>query len=148
MPVRDMQLLLPSFRERVELVLERLRARGFDPVVWETYRSPARAKQLVARRRSRVRGLSMHCYGAAVDIISESRKWSWPQFFNALGDEAKRLGLTWGGDWNANGIQEDSDFDAVHIQAVPVRLQDDFRALSNDGERDRYVRARLPMVKL
>ena len=70
----DLALLLPSFRQRVGIVLERLRARGLDPLVFETFRTAERAEQLMARGSSKNGALSMHCYGAAVDIISASSK--------------------------------------------------------------------------
>ena len=148
MPTNDLQLLLPSFRVLVEDLVARMRERGFDPKVHETYRSPERAKLLVLQGRSRARGLSLHCFGAAADIISKSRGYEWPEFFRALGDEAKSLGLTWGGDWDSDPNTPNRFDDRPHVQAIPVRLQDAFRALQTDGERDRYVRARLPMRRV
>lgn len=126
---RDPSLLLPSFAARVETLFQRLRARGFDPFLNEGYRTQARAAQLAAEGPGIVD--SMHCYGAAADIKSFSRGFEWPEFFVALGQEAEKLGLTWGGRF-PNG-------DGPHVQALTVKAQPTFRALT--------ASAREPFVK-
>jgi hypothetical protein len=132
----DLGLLLPSFRERVERLLAALRRRGFVPCFRDGYRSPEEA------RRNAVRGVgvadSMHCYGAAADIICGERGWDHDEFFVALGEEAKKAGLYWGGDWRKP--------DRPHVQGVPAtrRAQDAMRRLPNDREaRDALVARRM-----
>lgn len=115
----DISLLLPSFRRRVEKLLERMRARGFTPVLRDGYRTPKQAAAN-ARRGTGIRQ-SMHCYGAAADIICGHHGWNHPEFFRALGQEAERLGLIWGGRWRSR--------DFPHVQAVRVRDQNALRAL-------------------
>jgi hypothetical protein len=71
---------------------------------------------------------SMHIYGAAADIIDRQKLWKNPAFFAALGREAKKLGLTWGGDFG----------DPPHIQALPVSGQNGLRR-APVASRDAYV---------
>lgn len=141
--INDMTLLLPSFRERVEILVDRLSHRGLDPVVWETFRTQERAELLAKYGTSKNGALSMHCYGAAADILSRRYKWSNPSFFRALGQEADRLGLTWGGDWDGDPSTKHSFVDSPHVQAIPVRQQNGLRAMPLEL-RDRFVAARLP----
>jgi len=119
---RDISKLVPAFRARVELLLERMRARGFDAMVWETYRSRGRAAQLADAGRG-VKD-SMHTLGLAVDIVSESKKWGpGEDFWAALGEEAEALSLTWGGRWPTRP-------DKPHVQAIPVSAQGNARKLA------------------
>lgn len=127
---RDPNLLLPAFAKRLNLLFAALRARGFDPVLNEGYRSPARALALSQPRAdgSKPPGIanSLHIYGAAADIISASTAFSNPAFFRALGEEADRLGLFWGGHFK-------SHVDTPHVQAVPGELDNQFRSLAAAG---------------
>ena len=100
----------------------------------EGFRSFERAAALAkkaAEEGARASANSMHCYGAAVDIISASRAWDHPTFFEALGEESKRLGLVWGGDFG----------DRPHVQAVPIAAQAGLRKLRGleVARLDRYV---------
>jgi hypothetical protein len=126
---RDPALLVPAFRERVEVVLNELREHGYDPVIHETLRSRERAEQLVKEGKSNAKGLSMHCLGLAVDCICRKHRWGCHQagcdFFERYGVIAERHSLTWGGRWT-------SLVDLPHVQAVPVRLQGLARATNVD----------------
>ena len=126
---RDPRNLLPGFAARVELLFQRLRARGYRPLLWEGLRTPARAAMLARKGTGSAR--SMHCLGVAVDIIDERRKWgASADFWQAIGQEAAALGLTWGGTWRKR--------DLPHVQAITVAEQDAFRAL-DDAERAERV---------
>lgn len=118
---RDLDALVPSFRARVVKLLARMKARGYDVQVWETYRSPERIALLAARGTGSAR--SMHAYGVAADIV-ENDKSPWvanvPGLWQALGEEAEALGLTWGGRWRRR--------DFPHVQAIPVAKQNAVRA--------------------
>jgi hypothetical protein len=135
----DVNLLLPSFRERVVLLLERLAARGYSPVPRDTLRTRAEA----ARNDEEGRGIkdSMHLYGAAADIICDAHAWSCAQrgcgFYDELGILAEAMGLTWGGRWKRR--------DMPHVQGVKVGDQPAFRRLKPE-QRDAFVAARLPRV--
>jgi peptidoglycan L-alanyl-D-glutamate endopeptidase CwlK len=137
----DLEKLLPSFRLRVGRVCELLREEGFQPRVFETYRTPERAALLLSLGKTRNGKLSLHCLGAAADLIDAQKKWDNPKFFIALGAVAKTCGLAWGGDWK-------SLFDGPHIQAVPVELQNELRALPSAEARDRYIAEHLAKTPL
>ena len=93
--------LWEPFRRKVERLLERMKERGFDAVVFEAARSRARQEWLYGFGRTHHKGSkpvtwtmsSRHVVGKAADIISKSRGWNWPEFFSALKAEATRLGL-------------------------------------------------------
>jgi hypothetical protein len=143
--LRDLGKLVPTFRGRVQEMLARLTARGFVPLVWETYRTPERAKMLATPRpgQTRAPGVehSMHELGLAVDVVDKVRLWEAPDFFVALGEEAERGGLTWGGRFkNANGTE---GRDPPHVQAIPFALQARARLLSTPEQRDALVREAL-----
>jgi len=125
---RDPSRLLPAFADRLELLFARLRARGFDPMLHEGYRTPARAAELARQKKGIVD--SLHIYGAAADIVSKSTGWSNPAFFKALGQEAEAIGLTWGGRF--------AEVDSTHVQAVPGKFENALRALAAPA-RDAYV---------
>lgn len=125
--IADTAYLQPTFRAKVEALLARMQADGHDPLVWETYRTPARAKLLSDRGtgvKPRADGsipIGMHQLGLAVDIVSASKRWTPPKaFWDALGKHAEALGLTWGGRWKR--------VDKPHCQAVPVKEQEAKRA--------------------
>lgn len=133
----DLDLLVPAFKERLLLVLHELRGQGYSPVVHETMRSMERAQKLVAEGKSKAKGgLSMHCFGLAADVICGAHGWKCKAndcpFFAELGLAAERRGLTWGGRWRTL-------VDEPHVQAVPVRLQNDVRAMPAE-QLDGYVR--------
>lgn len=119
---RDLDKLAPAFRVKVESLLEKLRGDGFAPLVWETYRSPERAKELAGKGRGIA--LSMHTLGLAVDIVDAKLRWNAsPEFWTALGRHAEALGLTWGGRFKR--------VDKPHVQAIPISLQNTVRSLSS-----------------
>lgn len=131
---RDPALLLPAFRPAVMRLVARLRARGQDPRIWETLRTPQRGAWLKAQGKSQTGDRSIHCIGGAVDIIHRTDYWNNRSFFRILGEEAKKLGLVWGGDWKIR--------DYPHVQAIEVREQKKFRAMT-PAERDIFISERL-----
>jgi peptidoglycan L-alanyl-D-glutamate endopeptidase CwlK len=132
---RDPKKLVPAFGWRIEKIFRAMRARGFEPMLWEGYRTPARASELAARGT----GISdsLHAYGIAVDVV-DGKQWAkgkdpWAAetgFWAALGEEAEREGLTWGGRF--------SKPDRTHIQGVTVAEQSAARA-ATAVERARMV---------
>ena len=124
---RDPAKLQPRFARRVEAVFAGMRARGFEPMLWEGYRTPARAAELSVRGT----GISdsLHAYGIAVDIVDgalwDAGRDPWAAsaaFWSALGEEYERAGITWGGRFSRG--------DRPHGQAIPVSMQVAFRAAS------------------
>lgn len=137
----DLSQLLPAFQPLATKLLEALRERGFTPVARCTGRTRAEAAANAARGTG-IRD-SMHLYGAAMDVVCGVHWWDCGKhgcrFFEALGEEAERLGLTWGGRWKRGGKGPD----LPHVQCLAVRDQDAFRTLATAEERNAFVRARL-----
>ena len=102
-PERDSSLesLWQPMGVKVSRVLEEMRSRGYDPVVFEARRSMARQRWLygVGRTHDLKRKpvtwtmSSRHLVGKAVDIWSKSRGWHWADFFGALQGEGRKVGL-------------------------------------------------------
>jgi len=98
---KSLDSLEPYVKERVERLLKAMKARGFDPIIFEARRSLERQKWLYGigrthqtRRRPVTWTMhSRHIVGKAVDVISKSRLWDWPEFFAALKREAAVVGL-------------------------------------------------------
>lgn len=133
--IADPTELLPPFRRAVEQLLTALRAVGHVPELFETYRTPERSRALVSQGVSRAHGLSMHCYRIAADVICAKHEWSCEEhgctYYRQLGLHAARLGFTWGGNWDGDGIpREQREHDLPHVQAVPLALQQRVRRSS------------------
>jgi hypothetical protein len=141
----DISLLLPAFRERIETVTARMRARGFSPLLKDGLRTPKEALKNAANKTGIVQ--SMHLYGCAADIICSVHGWDCDGakgkkdgthhgFYEALGEEYKRSGIVWGGDWNGNGVADAHDNDRVHGQGVPATAaaQNAMRALGTTAK--------------
>jgi hypothetical protein len=132
---RDPAKLQPAFARKVEKVFQGMRARGFEPMLWEGYRTPARAAELSVRGT----GISdsLHANGIAVDVV-DGALWAagrdpWAAsaaFWAALGQEYERQGITWGGRFSRG--------DRPHGQAIPVSMQAAFRSAS-PSEQTRMV---------
>ena len=136
---RDLALLLPSFRVKIDLLVANMITRGFKPKVWETMRTPQRASYLASIGKSKNGPLSMHCLGAAADFVDAEKLWDNPAFFKALGEEATKLHLTWGGDWDGNPATREDFVDSPHVQAIPVAAQNRFRALRSVEARELFI---------
>lgn len=136
-PPADLSLLLPSVQPVMRRVLQDLRARGFQPIPRGTTRTAAQAAANLQNRRGILD--SMHRYRIAVDWVCGEHGWSCAEhhcgFFQAVGQVAESLGLTWGGRWRK--------VDLPHTQAIAVRDQTRFRRLTTDDARDAFVRTRL-----
>lgn len=139
-PEKSLDELHPAFREKVEQLLTNLEARRAKPLVWETVRSPERAELLRKQGKSKSGNRSMHCHRAAVDIIHRKDFWGNRAFFRVLGEEAEKLGLLWGGNWDEDPDTRDRFYDGPHVQAIPLRLQNEFRALPTEEQND-YLKA-------
>lgn len=143
----DIELLLPTFRDRVKLLMETLRSGEhprtkkplrYDPVLFDGLRTPEEALRNAARGKGIVQ--SMHLYGCAADIICRQHLWSCSakkcKFFTDLGVVAEHLGFVWGGRF--------TKVDQPHIQGVTVAQQKLVRELgtgeASAGERDALVR--------
>jgi len=120
----DINLLLPSFRERVKWVMSEMKdIHGHGPVLKDGLRTTVEALQNSKKGSGIVD--SMHCYGCAADIICGQHGWSCAmhdcRFYFLLGEVAEAYGLVWGGRWVRK--------DMPHVQGIPVRWQDRMRVL-------------------
>lgn len=110
---RDWARLQPQFRHRLLTLLDIARERhGYEVVLLEGYRSPARQTQLAALGPATTMAgpqRSRHQAGLAADLafvrdgrlqLSERDPWTL-QAYRHLGEIATALGLQWGGDWNS-----------------------------------------------
>lgn len=107
---RDWSKLNPRFTQSVLQLLARLRERGYAFALLEGYRSPERQEKLadLGNHVTSARAFqSKHQYGAAADlaplrdgrlVISERDPWAM-EAYQALGEEAEKAGLVWGGRW-------------------------------------------------
>lgn len=93
----DIDLLWDPFRDKVKQLLINMRVRGYDPVLFETFRTEQRQRWLYNRRVGGKRVTwtmeSRHRVRKAADIISKKRLWDWPEFYFVLRKEAEKLGL-------------------------------------------------------
>lgn len=122
--------LLPTFRNKLYILFSRMRARGFDPILYEGLRTQARANELAAKGVGITN--SIHIYGGAADIISEKNLWGAPKsFWDALGQETENLGMTWGGRFKR--------VDLPHVQIVTVAEQNNFRQLADATSREAFL---------
>jgi hypothetical protein len=123
----DVELLLPSFRVVYKKLLVRMVELGYDPIPFDTARTPEEA----LRNASKGVGIlnSIHIYGAAADTICGKHGWSCAskkcQFFRALRREGLALGLFRG-----------PEADLPHLQGLPAtkKDQDALRALGAGPE--------------
>ena len=112
----------PQLRPKVQAVLDGLAQRGFQPKVFYGWRSVKVQLELYKQGNSKVK-FSFHNVqlpdgtpnSYAADIVDVRWGWEPPAesagFWKALGAEAKKQGLFWGGDWS--GFR-----DVAHVQLV------------------------------
>lgn len=123
---RSLDVLEPAFRVKLLQLLANLQARGFRPLVWETLRDDARANILAADGSGKK--LSMHRLGQAADIIDAVDHWeAAPEFWEALHDEALKLGLT---RIRKRDVKGNLVWDLPHVQAMPGNLDARMNRLS------------------
>lgn len=133
----DVELLLPTFRTVYKKLLARMVELGFEPVAFDTARTPEEA----ARNAKNKKGIanSIHIYGCAADTICAKHGWQCQskrcRFFEVLRREGLALGLFRG-----------PEADWPHLQGVPATkaAQDAIRALGATADtaeaRDALVR--------
>ncbi|XZG71808.1 M15 family metallopeptidase [Chitinibacteraceae bacterium HSL-7] len=108
---RDWAKLDGDFRQAVLVLMKNMEARGYPLALLEGYRSPERQDKLANQEQlvTNARAFqSKHQFGFAADlapmrggriVISERDPWAMAAY-TALGEEAQKLGLVWGGGWS------------------------------------------------
>lgn len=121
-PCNALEVLPIGMRVQVECTLDRLRRGGWDPLVFETYRSDRRQQFLYSYGRTRpgkrvtnvaTARTGFHHWGWAVDIIHRTRHWNHPRFFHWVGQHAEACGLVAGAFWKSF-----PDFPHVQFAAI------------------------------
>jgi peptidoglycan hydrolase-like protein with peptidoglycan-binding domain len=109
---KKLQSMCPELRPKVAAVLEVLKKRGFQPKIFYGWRSVAVQLHLYNQGKSKVK-FSFHNAqkpdgtpnAYAADIIDGRYAWTSQAessgFWKALGEEAKKQALYWGGDWKS-----------------------------------------------
>lgn len=133
--VQSLEMLAPKFRAKIDALLARFTALGFDPMIAESFRTDERQAWLFGfgRDYDDGRGIvthaadgstSWHRYGLAVDIVSAGQGWeASPSFWRSLGGCAHVESLAWGGDWHTFK-------DLPHVQwGEPMRQSPSSRAV-------------------
>jgi hypothetical protein len=124
----DIALLLPTMQTHVHELMLRMGELGFKPVLFDTLRTPGQAAKNAAKGTGSKD--SMHCYGAAADIICAADGWDCHKagckFYDVLGEQAEELGFVWG----RHFPRVDDD----HVQGIPVAWQGQMRLLGTNPE--------------
>ncbi len=106
--IKDLSALLPSAKRAAELFLKECEKKGLKVRITETYRTQERQNELYAQGRTKPGKVvtwtknSRHTSRRAWDICQNIKGKEYDQsegFFIKCGKVAKKLGITWGGDW-------------------------------------------------
>lgn len=120
--ISDVDLLEPVTRRKVQSIVDEARKDGLELMVFETYRSEARQRELFNKGYSKLRQVGVHHFGLACDIVRVvNGKPSCDGDFSVVGKLARSEGLIWGGDWI--GFNDD-----YHVQRVALAKQHDLFA--------------------
>jgi hypothetical protein len=139
--VNDLSLLEPVTRQLVEAIIADAKAHGVELMVFETFRSAARQKELFNQGATKLQNVGVHNYGLACDIVKNiGGDPSWKGDFSLLGQLAHSHKMIWGGDWGNPNIPH-SFIDAVHVQRCTVARQASLfnRTWYPDANYDPYV---------
>ena len=126
---RDMAMLEPGFRAKVQSVLDQAHTDGLDLRVAETFRSQARQAQLFEQGYTQLKKVGVHNYGLACDfnLFVNGKYETDGQKYSFLLNYGKKFnfisGIDWGTPWQSHSFH---DWD--HIQDVPVWRQGDLFA--------------------
>ncbi len=109
---RELSLLHPGTRRKVTAWLDECRSKGYNVLVYETFRTEAEQDALYAQGRTKPGSvvtnasgasyLSCHQWGIAVDFCQNKAGDMYPEpFMTEVAGIAKRHGLDWGGGWTS-----------------------------------------------
>jgi hypothetical protein len=142
-PCNSLAVLPPGMRRQVDCTLNRMRAGGWSPRVFETYRSDRRQRYLYSYGRTRpgakvtnvaTAQTGFHYWTLGADVIDARKLWAAsPQFWYWLGQHANACGLVAGAFWK-------SFPDRPHIQYAAWESASQrpawVRRLQAEGKRD------------
>lgn len=133
---RRLSKVHPELASRVRTLATNLLKKGYQVEVTQGLRTVAEQDALYAQGRTKPGkkvtsakgGSSYHNYGLAVDFaLIHNGQYVWPDphpVWSAIGEEAARLGLEWGGTWKT------PDKPHVQMASPPIAL---LRNLLNKG---------------
>jgi peptidoglycan L-alanyl-D-glutamate endopeptidase CwlK len=108
---RKIEDLHPKVQELCKKHIEACKARGVTIQVTNTLRDAEYQAYLYAQGRTRagsvvtnMKEIGPHGFGLAYDIVpvvNGKAQWNNTVLWNIAGEEGKKLGLTWGGDWKS-----------------------------------------------
>lgn len=120
---RDLALLEPGFRAKVEAIIADAAVEGITLCVSETYRSPARQEMLFKQGATQIKSLDTHSMGMAADFYKLiDGKASWSGDWGFLRDLANKHGAISGLDWGLPNIKH-SFVDSDHVQGCTLAQQ-------------------------
>jgi hypothetical protein len=123
-PIRDIALLEPEFRRRVEAIIAAAATDGVTLRPLETYRSIELQQAYFERGVTKLRTVGVHHYGLACDLgIVEAGQVNWKADYSVLGKYACAAKVVWGGDWGAPTVPH-SFRDMDHVQRITVGDQE------------------------
>jgi len=126
--IDDPNLLEPITRRLVQQIIVQAQAMGFDVMIYETYRSQARQRQLFSQHVTQLQNVGVHHYGLACDLVrAVDGEPSWEGDLSFLGQLASSAGLIWGGDWGNSHVPH-TFIDTHHVQRCAVARQGDLFA--------------------
>lgn len=124
--IKRLSTVHPILAQKVNALVSALAAKGMHVEVTQALRTVAEQDALYAQGRTRKGvkvtnargGQSYHNFGLAVDfaLVMPNGKLGWPEphpVWKAIGTEAARLGLEWGGIWRT------PDLPHVQMKNVP-----------------------------
>ena len=131
--ISSLDPLAPMFRSKVLQLLGLMGQKGFTAMVFESYRTDARAQYLYGFGRTYDDGRGIvtnarhswttwHGYGLAVDIVERGKLWNASDaFWTALRTLSWEIGLVSGDDWDRDGVPvtrdpDESYSDKPHVQ--------------------------------
>jgi hypothetical protein len=103
--ITDLNSLHPFFRDQVQMLIAKCKAKGIELMVVETYRTHAKQheyKTMGKKYTSSAAGRSKHQYGLAVDVVpvvDSVAVWDNALLWRKIGAVGEKLGLRWGGRW-------------------------------------------------
>jgi peptidoglycan L-alanyl-D-glutamate endopeptidase CwlK len=108
---RKTEDLHPKVQELCKKHIEACKAKGVDITVTNTLRDAEYQAYLYAQGRTRsgsivtnMQQIGPHGFGLAYDIVpvvNGKAVWNNERLWNIAGEEGKKLGLTWGGNWKS-----------------------------------------------
>ena len=108
---RDITALHPKLQGLCKKLIEACKKKGIDLIVTSTLRDAEYQASLYAQGRTKpgsivtnVKLLGPHGFGLAFDVVpilGNVAIWDNNTFWRIIGEEGKKLGLEWGGEWTS-----------------------------------------------